>query len=103
LQITNLAKYKASWQNWWQGLQPKWRLLDNGTFLQEVPDTVEDWGGLLQGGPNGFFVIVVAFSWWVKEGEVDDMELHNALDDIIWVVRTSGDPNFVPIRLNSSS
>jgi hypothetical protein len=98
MQITNLAKYKASWRNWWQGLQPKWRLLDDGTFSQEAPNTINEWEGLLQGGHNGFFVIIVAFSWWVKEGELD-MELKEVLDDITWVVRCMADMPVLPDQL----
>ena len=84
--ITNLNKYKASWQSWWRGLQPEWHLLDDGTFLQQ--DMGEQWVNLRQGGPNGFFLIVLAFAWWVKamDGKVDDLGLHNALYDITWVV-----------------
>jgi hypothetical protein len=86
--IKNIMKYKVSWQKWWQGLQPKWRRLDDGTLSQEVPDINETWICLRRGGPNGIFVIVLAFSWWVKatDGIDDDKELHDALEDIIWVI-----------------
>lgn len=99
--ITNLAKYKASWLNWWHGLQPKWRLLDDGTFLQEKPDMGEEWEGLRRGGPNGFFIIVLAFAWWVEamDGKVDDAGLDDALDDITWVVRCMADMPTVPSQL----
>lgn len=99
--ITNLAKYKASWQNWWHGLQPKWRLREDGIFLQEVPDVGEDWGGLRRGGPNGFFIIVLAFAWWVEaaDGKADDAGLDDALDDITWVARCMADMPTVPNQL----
>lgn len=87
--IANLTKYKASWQKWWQGLQPRWRLLDDGTFRQEVPDVGEEWVGLRQGGRGGFFVIVMAFSWLVEatdDGGID-VGLLKVLDDITWVLR----------------
>jgi len=44
----------------------------------------EQWVNLQQGGPNGFFLIVLAFAWWVKamDGKVDNLGLHNALYDI---------------------
>jgi hypothetical protein len=41
--VTNVVKYKESWKTWWQGLQPEWHLLDDGTFLQEVPDMGKQW------------------------------------------------------------
>lgn len=58
-----------------------------------MPDTGEEWKGLRRGGPNGFFVVIVAFSWWVEamKGKVDDMGLRNALDDLTWVVRCMAD------------
>jgi hypothetical protein len=85
--ITNLDKYKTTWQNWWRGLQPEWRLLDDGTFLQEAQDMGEQWVNLRQGGPNGFFLIVLALGWWVKgtDGK-GDLGLHKLLDDITWVM-----------------
>jgi hypothetical protein len=58
----NVVKYEASWQNWWQGLQPEWCLLDDGTLLQEIPDIGEQWKTLQQGGPNGLFMIVLVLS-----------------------------------------
>ena len=89
--ITNLNKYKASWQSWWCGLQPEWCLLNDGTFLQQ--DMGEQWVNLRQGGPNGFFLIGLAFAWWVKamDGKVDNLGLHNALYDITWVVGCMAD------------
>jgi hypothetical protein len=58
-----------------------------------VPDTGEEWEGLRHGGLNGFFVVILAFSWWVgaMEGEVDDTGLHDALDDVTWVVNCMAD------------
>lgn len=92
LKVTNTTKYKASWQAWWKGLQPKWRLLEDGTFLQEVPDTGEEWEVLRRGGPNGFFIILFALAWWAKamKGE-DDTGLLNAVEDVTWVIRCMAD------------
>ena len=94
--VTNHTKYKALWQKWWRGLQPKWRPLDDGTFLQEVPDIDEEWKDLRRGGPGGFIVIVLAFSWFVKatDAGTDDVELHklhNEVDDITWVLNCMAD------------
>ncbi|KAN0107118.1 hypothetical protein V8E52_010478 [Russula decolorans] len=98
--ITNIVKYKASWQTWWQGLQPKWRLLKDGTFLQKVPDTDEEWEALQRGGPNGFFIIVLAFAWWAEEAKgKNDTGLLNALDDMTWVIRRMADMPATPSQL----
>jgi hypothetical protein len=98
--ITNIVKYKASWQTWWQGLQPKWRLLKDGTFLQKVLDTDEEWEALQRGGPNGFFIIVLAFAWWAEEAKgKNDTGLLNALDDMTWVIRRMADMPATPSQL----
>ncbi|KAF8489709.1 hypothetical protein F5888DRAFT_1638456 [Russula emetica] len=81
-----------------QGLQPEWHLLHDGTLLQEVSNMGEEWGSLQQGGPNGFFLIILAFSWWVKAmgGGIDDVELHDTLVDAAWVVRCMIDMPAMP-------
>ena len=86
-------EYLVSYQKWWWGLQPEWRRLDDGTLKQEVPDTGEDWEGLRQGGRNGFFMVILAFSWLVEmaNGDVDDVGLHGTLDDVLWVVKCMAD------------
>lgn len=87
--ISDPDKYKASWQNWWQGLQPQWRLLNDGTFLQKVPDIGEEWEALRRGGPNGFFMVVLAFSWAMDS--VDNGGLCDALEDLKWVIGCMAD------------
>lgn len=61
----------------------------------------EDWGGLRRGGPNGFFIIVLAFAWWVEatDGKVGDAGLDDALDDITWVARCMADMPAMPGQL----
>ena len=86
----NVTKYKASWQSWWNGLQPKWRVLEDGSLLREVsPHTGEEWNSLQKSGPCGFFLLVIRFSWWMNamHGKVDDVELCSALNDLMWVVK----------------
>jgi len=40
----------------------------------------------------------LAFSWWVEamDGRVDDMGLHNGLDDLTWVVQCMADMPAMP-------
>jgi hypothetical protein len=99
--VINVVKYKASWQNWWQGLQPEWHLLDDGTLLQEVPDIGEQWEKLRRGGSNGFFMIVLALSWWAEAmgGKLDNAGLREAVDDITWVVGCMADMPATPGQL----
>jgi hypothetical protein len=40
-------------------------------------------------GPNGFFLIVLALSWWgklVTDRLVDSAEFETAIDDVLWVL-----------------
>ncbi len=55
----------------------------------------EQWESLRRGGTNGFFMIVLALSWWVGAmgGIVDDPGL---LDDVTWVVRCMTDTPAMP-------
>jgi hypothetical protein len=92
--ISNPAEYLASCQNWWMALQPQWRQLnEDGCFYQEVPETVEERETLRllrRGGPNGFFIVILAFSWCVEamDGKlVDSPGLRDTLNDLIWVVK----------------
>jgi hypothetical protein len=61
----------------------------------------EEWDTLRRGGPNGFFIVILAFSWWVEamDGRVGDAELRDALDDVIWVVRCMDDVPAMPDQL----
>jgi hypothetical protein len=91
--IDDIFKYKTSWQSWWRELQPQWRHLEDGTYLQVVPESGEEWKALRRGGYNGFFIIVMAFSWWVEamDGDTDDTEVCSALEDLTWVARCMAD------------
>lgn len=87
--IEDLSQYRLSWQSWWWSLQPKWQQLSDGTVSRDVPDMVEQWEGLCQGGSNGLFMVVLALAWWateLSEGS-DDNELFAAIDDITWVMQ----------------
>jgi hypothetical protein len=99
--ISEPAAYKESWRKWWEGLQPDWRKLGDGIFLQDVPATGEEWDALRKGGQNGFFMVIMAFSWWVEAmGRVfDDAELRDALDDLTWAVNRMGDMPALPDQL----
>ena len=87
--IEDLSQYRPSWQSWWWSLQPKWRQLSDGTVSRDMPDTLEQWEGLCQGGSNGLFMVVLALAWWATElSEVfDDDELLAAIDDVTWVMQ----------------
>ena len=87
--IDDLSLYRLLWQSWWWSLQPKWRQLSDGTVSRDMPDTLEQWEGLCQGGSNRLFMVVLALAWWATElSEVsDDDELCAAIDDATWVMQ----------------
>jgi hypothetical protein len=62
-------------------------LSSEGTLSRQVPEDGEDWDSICRGGPNGFFIIVLALAWWVSavNGKVE-RELHDILVDVTWVV-----------------
>ena len=88
--IEDLSQYRPSWQSWWWSLQPEWRQLSEGTVSRDMPDSLEQWEGLCQGGSNGLFMVVLALAWWATElSEVsDDDELCAAIDDVTWVMQS---------------
>ena len=71
-------------------MQPEWRSPDVGWPLSRViPEGDHSWSVLEHAGPNGFFLILMALSWWVQavECKIDlDEDLLGALDDVLWVL-----------------
>ncbi|KAI0074004.1 hypothetical protein K474DRAFT_1572838, partial [Panus rudis PR-1116 ss-1] len=56
--------FSAQWKKWYSGVQPKSRDTTTWPFKRDVSPDNCDWGVLLRGGPNGFFLIIVSLSWW---------------------------------------
>ena len=50
----------------------------------------EDWEGLRRGSQNGFFMVILAFSWWVETMD-GDTGLHDTLYDVLWVMKCMAD------------
>jgi hypothetical protein len=46
-------------------------------------------------------MVLLALSWWVEavDGSVDDAGLHDALDDVTWVVKRMADMPEMPDRV----
>lgn len=74
---------------WWNGFQPSWRHLPDGTLSQDVPSG-EKWGSVRKGGSAGLYTVIIAISWWVAavnaESGAEDGGLWTAVDDITWVL-----------------
>ena len=58
-----------------------------------MPNTAEEWEGLRQGGPCGFFMVIVAISWWVDAMKGDVGGICDTLDDIMWVIKCMDMPD----------
>ncbi|KAH9887554.1 hypothetical protein C8Q73DRAFT_617778, partial [Cubamyces lactineus] len=63
--IRNVAQYGAEWELWWHALQPEMRLGEAGELQRpEALAEGDSWSVLRRGGPNGFFLVLLALSWW---------------------------------------
>jgi hypothetical protein len=68
--------------SWWTELQPRSR-----KDLKQTIEANDNWDELQKGTANGFFIVVLALSWWVKAEDREDRKmLDSALDDVIWVL-----------------
>lgn len=73
-------------------LQPGWRKDDVRSLVtlvlfRDVPEG-ENWQGLRKGGTVGFYVVVMALSWWIKAQQTErDAEAWSSVDDLLWVLQ----------------
>ena len=66
---------------------------DQWPFNREVDHTTYDWTPLLQGGPNGMYLVVVSLGWWLlaaskaaDEKPAEWAQVEEALADVEWVL-----------------
>lgn len=78
------AEFSAVWREWWDILQPSWRL---NSFDQNCP-TDADWQVLQCGGNNGIFIVIMCLSWWGKAitSPQDNDAFQAAVDEVVWVL-----------------
>lgn len=87
--IRNVAQYGAEWELWWHALQPEMRLDEAGELQRpEALAEGDSWSVLRRGGPNGFFLVLLALSWWLASAdEGQDMaEVWEMVEDVCWVL-----------------
>lgn len=83
-----VERYGEDWLKWWCDLQPPFRGKDP-MAMSRVTDSTAEWSQLLKGGPNGFFVILLALGWWyigVKSAGGDCSDCNHAFADVQWVL-----------------
>ncbi|KAJ7093635.1 hypothetical protein C8R43DRAFT_908060 [Mycena crocata] len=95
--IANLGTFTKSWWAWWSALQPAWRggCRGQGEAGKVVPAGA-DWGKLVVPGRNGLLTVVATVYWWgCKERENGSCseEWHEAVGDVLWVLRSLTEPN----------
>jgi hypothetical protein len=86
--VINADEYSTTWWSWWYSVQPSWR--DGPALISDPPEDAE-WLPLMEGGPLGIGLVVMAVAWWVKEvghdeGMVTKTRLADAIVDLAWVL-----------------
>lgn len=85
--ITDIAKYGAECQTWWSTLQPSTRAKTSSGTLSRKRLSKDAWVPLMQGGPNGVFLVVMLLAWWIRAAGEGTDDLRAALemaDDLGW-------------------
>ncbi|OBZ73056.1 hypothetical protein A0H81_06612 [Grifola frondosa] len=90
--IKTVGQYAATWKKWWMALQPPMHVGDTLQFWpprRNEPNNASEWDGLMRGGPNGFFVIVVSLAWWIDAAKNDTTQTQLVAEvilDVEWVL-----------------
>ncbi|KAF7795563.1 hypothetical protein EIP86_006725 [Pleurotus ostreatoroseus] len=83
-QIEDLDEYAQGWWAWWRGMQPDWRLADDGSELAR--DGTGGWDKLRRPGKNGMLLVLLSLWWWKSHPSVADRAWLAAVDDVQWVL-----------------
>lgn len=82
----NYHKFGCSWNEWWFGMQPSWR--EEGKSHDVPPEA--DWFPLLNGGPNGMLIVILALAWWKRSSDDKDSSeqasIAFGIDEVSWVL-----------------
>jgi hypothetical protein len=60
--IPDVPALEISFQAWWKGLQPDWRMSDNGLTVLDKIDG--DWDQLRRPGLNGIHSVIACLFYW---------------------------------------
>lgn len=84
--IKSIRVFEKEWVEWWSAAQPEWRDTSDWPFEQEDADG-HDWGGLIDGGKDGLYVVMVSLGWWVHaKDSSEDSKIDEAIEDVAWVI-----------------
>jgi hypothetical protein len=91
--VKNVTKYSEKWYQWWDHLQPDWRVRDReGNWLTGGDTTYggdNEWGALDKPGPNGCLSVVAGlYIWGVCQDQPDAVKQRwaTAVQDVAWML-----------------
>jgi hypothetical protein len=84
--VVKATEFAVEWREWWDTLQPSWRVGGSGTSQRDCPANA-DWKVLQRGGSNGIFIILMCLSWWSKVATSPKLRevFDTAVEDVVWV------------------
>ncbi|THH18837.1 hypothetical protein EUX98_g8887 [Antrodiella citrinella] len=94
-----LPSFIAKFKLWYSGIQPGWRQTEEDNWppaqVEETEEACSDWSVLRRGGQNGFFMVIMAVSWWYSTAMLiadPDLLVQSFLiiQDIQWVLSRMG-------------
>ena len=65
--ITDVPALEISFQAWWKGLQPDWRMSEDGLTVLDKMDG--DWDQLRRPGLNGIHSIIACLFYWGRKAQ----------------------------------
>jgi hypothetical protein len=83
--LENYHDFGKLWYEWWNKMQPRWR---RNVTSHDVP-LEANWSPLLNGGPNGILIVILALAWWNQKSVDDSSErasIQSAIDEVSWVL-----------------
>lgn len=94
------GEFAVVWKNWWESLQPTWRLRETWPLSRKTPSG-EDWSVLRRGGINGMFIVLMCLSWWtLKKLSAKERDVfEGAKSDVVWVIQQVSDSLVLPSEL----
>ena len=86
--ITDVPALEISFQAWWKGLQPDWRMSGDGSTVLDKMDG--DWDQLRRPGLNGIHSIIACLFYWghkAQENTEHCVGWASAVEDCILVLK----------------
>ncbi|KAJ7734671.1 hypothetical protein B0H16DRAFT_1327429, partial [Mycena metata] len=85
--IVDVFSFAARWWNWWESINPEWRVRKGNRLLREGEGS---WDSVAQTGPNGMLNVLICLRWWydaLKGDEAAMGDWKEALSDVEWALK----------------